>query len=519
MNIFRGKTDQNLYKFLKLKNNLSCILVSDQEADKSSVCLSVEVGSVIESKDWQGLAHFCEHMLFLGTEKYPSESYYSKFITEHGGSKNAATSFTNTYYYFDVANDHLEEATDIFSQFFKQPLFDESCVDREINAVDSEFRKNYQNDYRKALQVMKYHGSEQMSNYSKFQTGNLDTLGKPGVRDALMDFHSKYYSSNLMNVCIVGNESLENLEKIAIENFENIEDKDIELGDRSMPHPYPPEYRRKMHKIVPTKDIRELELKFILPSTKKMYNCKPGSYISHVLGHEGKDSLLSFLIQEGLVTELVAGNNHILEACDEFSISISLTQKGEEEVEKVIKIIFSAINELKATKPEKFVFDEMVAMNKINFDYKSRQNPISLAKSLACRINKLVSRGIDMEYLLYYPYMLEEFDEQAIQDKLNEMTPENLIMVYISKAHEGKTDQIEKIYDTPFSTEEIDPGFLEELSSISFDQIGESSLENSHLGFYQNEFIPYNAQLLDEVEEQPVIKINLEEGDRMYSKI
>lgn len=519
MNILRGKSDKNLYKFLKLKNDLRCVLVSDSEADKASVCLSVEVGSVIESKEWQGLAHFCEHMLFLGTEKYPLESYYSKFITEHGGAKNAATSFTNTYYYFDIGQEHLEEATDIFSQFFKKPLFDESCVDREINAVDSEFKKNYQNDYRRALQVMKYHGSNQDSNYSKFQTGNLDTLGKPGIRDALIEFHKNYYSSNLMNLCIVGNGPLEDLEKLAIENFEDIENKEIVLEDKSHPHPFPMDFRRKIHKIVPAHDIRELDIKFVLPSTKRLADTKPGNYISHILGHEGKDSLLSYLIREGLVTELSSGNNHILEACDTFHISVSLTQKGEEQLEKVIKIVFAAINQLRDTKPEKFVFDEMVAMNKISFDYKSKQKPMQIAKSLACRIEKLQCRDIDMENLLYYPYMLEEFNEDDIQEKLSEMTPENLILVHTSKIHKDATDQVEKIYDTEFKTEEISPELLEELKDISFEKIEGESLQDAKLGFYKNEFIPYNTTLFDEEEEHPVVHIDLSQPESLVSKI
>ena len=58
MNLLKGKSDKNIYKFLKLKNDLRCVLVSDAEADKSSICMSVEVGSVVESKEWQGLAHF-----------------------------------------------------------------------------------------------------------------------------------------------------------------------------------------------------------------------------------------------------------------------------------------------------------------------------------------------------------------------------------------------------------------------------------------------------------------------------
>ena len=62
-------------------------------------------------------------MLFLGTERYRGENEYSKFIASGGGSKNAATSEDYTYFYFDIKNNEFEQALDIFSEFFKTPLF------------------------------------------------------------------------------------------------------------------------------------------------------------------------------------------------------------------------------------------------------------------------------------------------------------------------------------------------------------------------------------------------------------
>ena len=45
----------------------------------------VASGSLNDPAGTDGLAHFCEHMLFLGTRKYPEENHYSKFIKMHGG--------------------------------------------------------------------------------------------------------------------------------------------------------------------------------------------------------------------------------------------------------------------------------------------------------------------------------------------------------------------------------------------------------------------------------------------------
>ena len=83
-------------------------------------------------------------MLFLGTEKYPIENSYSAFLNSHGGYSNAYTSQENTVYYFDVQNDAFEEALDMFASFFTCPLFTEASTAREINAVDSENKKNLQ---------------------------------------------------------------------------------------------------------------------------------------------------------------------------------------------------------------------------------------------------------------------------------------------------------------------------------------------------------------------------------------
>ena len=78
--IRKNKTDDRLYRYLKLQNNMRCILVSDKDVETSAACLYVGVGSLYDPIHANGLAHFLEHMLFLGTKKYPIENYYSQFI-------------------------------------------------------------------------------------------------------------------------------------------------------------------------------------------------------------------------------------------------------------------------------------------------------------------------------------------------------------------------------------------------------------------------------------------------------
>lgn len=65
--IRKSKSDDRVYKYLKLKNDLRCLVVSDKDAEKSSACMYVNAGSLNDPKHVNGLAHFLEHMLFLGT--------------------------------------------------------------------------------------------------------------------------------------------------------------------------------------------------------------------------------------------------------------------------------------------------------------------------------------------------------------------------------------------------------------------------------------------------------------------
>jgi insulysin len=108
---------------LHLNNGLEAYLVSDPHAEESAAALAVAVGSWSDPKDYPGMAHFLEHMLFMGTQAYPNENDFSQYITDHGGSSNAYTSLDRTVYMFSVNNAGFEGSLDRFSHFFIDPLF------------------------------------------------------------------------------------------------------------------------------------------------------------------------------------------------------------------------------------------------------------------------------------------------------------------------------------------------------------------------------------------------------------
>ena len=117
----KSLTDKNDYRLITLPNHLKVLLVNDPQAERFSASLAVNVGSFQDPDKQQGLAHFLEHMLFLGTEKYPEPGDYQSYVNHHGGSNNAYTSTDTTNYYFDIKPSAYEGALDRFAQFFTTP--------------------------------------------------------------------------------------------------------------------------------------------------------------------------------------------------------------------------------------------------------------------------------------------------------------------------------------------------------------------------------------------------------------
>lgn len=235
--IIKSPIDERTYRPLTLPNGLRVLLVSDPNSHNAAAAIDVHVGSFSDPSHAQGLAHFCEHMSFLGTEKFPDEDAFSSYLSAHGGSSNAYTDLEDTVFYFDVNSKHLEGALDHFAQFFIAPSFTEEAIFREVNAVDSEHSKNIHNDYLRLYQLEKELFSDPKHPFSLFPTGNKDTLlgnlTSSQLREKLVSFHGQYYSSNLMTLSIISNHTLDELEALCRRYFTDIPNRQAENPSQS----------------------------------------------------------------------------------------------------------------------------------------------------------------------------------------------------------------------------------------------------------------------------------------------
>lgn len=148
----------------------------DEGLREAAAAMVVGVGSMYDPPEAQGMAHFLEHMLFMGTAKYPTENAFDSFLSKQGGSDNAYTELEFTVYHFELPQEGLFPAMDMFAQFFIHPLLLEDAVDRELNSIESEFQLSKNSDQCRLQQLMCDTCGQDDHPFSKFSWGNLESL-------------------------------------------------------------------------------------------------------------------------------------------------------------------------------------------------------------------------------------------------------------------------------------------------------------------------------------------------------
>ncbi|KAK3847359.1 MAG: Metalloenzyme, LuxS/M16 peptidase-like protein, partial [Linnemannia gamsii] len=459
--------DERSYRLVRLNNDLEVLLIHDAKADKSAAALDVHVGHLSDPDNLQGLAHYLEHLLFLGTDKYPRENEYKEFLAQHAGRSNAYTSLDHTNFHFEVGHAHLERALDRFAQFFISPAFNESCTDREILAVDSEFKRNLQVDGRRLFQLGK-HLSGRKHPYWHFGTGNLLTLknlpAEEGInpRDELIKFYHKYYSSNIMKLAIVGRESLDELTGWAVEKFSSV--KNLNIAPPSYPGPpLTPSELLSMSYVKPVKDIRTLEVKFPFPDTSRHYTLQPSQYITHVVGHEGSGSILSLLKRKGWASEISAGKTSGGLGFELMSFVVSLTKDGLLHCEEIIEIIFQYIKLLQKEGVVPHVWDEVTSLASTAFRFKEMMQPAEYVVDRA----EALQKGYAPEWTLSGSELIRGYDPKLLQEFINELKVDTwvgrIVTQDLSVVPGGEFTQTERWYGTEYHVAPVSPALLDRL--------------------------------------------------------
>ena len=130
------------YLIRDLDNGLRVIIVRTDYPDIVNLQVPVQTGSRNEVEPGKsGFAHFFEHMMFRGTERFPSD-VYNRIITTIGADANAYTTDDHTAYHLAMAAEDLEQVMQIESDRFQNLSYAESAFQTEAGAVYGEYRKS-----------------------------------------------------------------------------------------------------------------------------------------------------------------------------------------------------------------------------------------------------------------------------------------------------------------------------------------------------------------------------------------
>ncbi|XP_046617809.1 nardilysin-like [Neodiprion virginianus] len=441
--------------------------------EKMAACgLCVGVGSFSDPSEIPGMAHFLEHMVFMGSEKYPQENDFSSFVSKHGGSDNASTGYEETTFYFEIQEKQLFSALDRFAQFFISPLMKRDAITREREAIESEFQMALPSDFYRKEQLF-CSLAQPGHPASKFAWGNLITLRDNVVDDKLYEelhkFRERHYSAHRMTLALQARLPLDTLEQYVKDCFSTVPNNNLPPEDfsrfKGTQSFETPDFKR-IYKIKPVKDVCQVELTWALPSLHHLYKSKPHQYVSWIIGHEGKGSLISYLRKKMWCLDIFSGNG---ESAFEhtslyalFSLSLVLTEDGHKHLKEVLDAVFSYIKLMCKSGPQKRIYDEIHQTEENSFRFTDEISAVDYVENLSESMRLYASTDYITGSDLYF-----EYNPEGIKACMDALTPDNVnIVLFDKKFNDSDFDKVEPWFNTKYTDTEIPNDWIEHWKTI-----------------------------------------------------
>lgn len=456
----KSEGDKKDYRLIKLPNGLKALLShfnaeeNSESDDIAAIMLVVKFGSFDDPRKAMGMAHFLEHILFMGSEKYPGENSFSEFLAANGGSDNAMTSSEYTGYYFNISENVFSKALDIFANQFISPRLSKNAMQREREAVDSEYQMALSNDGILFQSVIKCLMNENHP-ASQFDCGNLKTL-KEDITDD--DLHSellkffKKYGGNKMVLAVQSKQTLDEMQDLIVECFSAIksESSGSSLPSMTVDEIFKPEFFSNMVYMKPKTVTKSLNITWALPSMQKHYKCSPMRYLSKIFDNYGDGGLIANLKQKQFITNLsFYGASNSFGGSSQYTmpkLSITMTDQGAQKVDEILEAVFSYLLMIKQTPIEEHrrLYNYFKEQNDLNFKFHRETSASSNVTSNSR--NMLLFDDVD---ILRGSSLLQQFDESIIQETVN-MLNQRKFNLFILDANHGSFPKKEKFFGAEY---------------------------------------------------------------------
>lgn len=456
--------DKKEYRLIKLLNGVEAILVKsvDNNSDTESLAavdLTVGVGSFDDPPNALGLAHYLEHMVHMGSAKYPEESGYNDYLTANGGKRNAMTGSQYTSYFFDVSERALPEALDRLENLIESPLLLRSSMQREREAVDSEYQMKKSNDAVRLQSILKSLIKDSHP-AGQFDFGDLkslkDNISDNDLHDELIKFHAKYVGNNMF-VAIQSNRSLDELQELVVKSFSGIKcgaKKQTREAQTNVEEFFKAEFFNKVFFIKPKTD-KALVITWPVPPIIKHYKCSPMDYITTIFANEGEGGITNYLRQNHWITTIgIHMEEYALSSNTDFALVrlvCDLTDLGTNKIEEILEAIFSYLLMIKETSIEvhRKLYAELQEKSERDFDFFKESKPAENVLNFAT--NLMVYDDVDV---LRGNSVYQAFDENSILCYIEAMNKRNFNIIFLTDKHKS-FEKREKYFGTEYDDQDF----------------------------------------------------------------
>ena len=389
------------YSSYKLDNGQNVVIQEVHDNPIVIIDTWIKTGSINETDENNGVAHFLEHLFFKGTSKHPTNEF-DQILESKGAVTNAATSKDFTHYYILIPSQYFELALDLHSDMLLNPLIPRKELEKERKVVIEEIAKNNDNPttilYRNLVK-----GFYKEHPYKRDIIGTKEVIESIS-REQILDFYNKWYTPQNMTTVIIGDVDTQKALGLVKEKF----NKPIDINKKKTQVIYKKD--RKPNLQIENKIEMNLETGYMLIGFK---GCYPMSHkdsyaldvLATILG-EGKSSRLYKSVKEQ--KQLVHSISAVHSSMRDDSLFYISSNYTTEDTERLKAAIFDEIEKL--IKNEITEEEIQKAKNIIERDtYYSRESVSNIASAIGYTVTLT-------DNISYYKNYLDNINKVTAKD-------------------------------------------------------------------------------------------------------
>lgn len=342
---------------LVLENGLHVRLHHEPRLKNAAAFMRVAAGSHDVPAAWPGLAHFLEHLFFLGTDRYNGDQALMTFIQSNGGQINASTRERCTDYFFELPTQAFPGAVERLCDMLAHPRMTQAEQLREREVLHAEFVAwSRDPEARQLLWLTSALDTDHP--LRAFHAGNRYSLPVPrdSFQQDLRTFFRRFYQTGQMTLSLVGPQPLEQLRAIAVKA-----DAALRQGDTAEQAPPPPLCGISGEK-VERPDTRRFNLVFACENLPRGAD-QALDFLGLWLGASHNGGLLAELRRRGWVHDLKLNKVYSFAEQALIDIEFKLTASGETSTDLISQLCFDWLEHFQAHDDWQSLRDEYALLN------------------------------------------------------------------------------------------------------------------------------------------------------------